>query len=52
MALAGTGAELLHVVPRPNKLAYDNNYLSIADNDFNFTIITFWAHHIFSKFPF
>ena len=36
MALAGTGAELLHVVPRPNKLAYDNNYLSIADNDFNF----------------
>jgi hypothetical protein len=36
MALAGTGAELQHVVPRPNKLAYDNNYLSIADNDFNF----------------
>ena len=36
MALAGTGAELSHVVPRPNKLAYDNNYLSIADNDFNF----------------
>tara|TARA_B100000767_G_scaffold274628_1_gene308275 strand:+ start:5186 stop:6661 length:1476 start_codon:yes stop_codon:yes gene_type:complete len=36
MALAGTGAELSHVVPRPNKLAFDNNYLSIADNDFNF----------------
>jgi hypothetical protein len=36
MALAGTGAELLHVVPRPNKLAFDDNYLSIADNDFNF----------------
>jgi len=36
MALAGTGSELSHVVPRPNKLAFDNNYLSIADNDFNF----------------
>ena len=36
MALAGTGAELSHVVPRPNKLAFDDNYLSIADNDFNF----------------
>ena len=36
MALAGTGAELMHVTPRPNKLAFDDNYLSIADNDFNF----------------
>jgi len=36
MALAGTGAELLHVTPRPNKLAFDDNYLNIADNDFNF----------------
>jgi len=30
------GAQLLDLVPRPNKLAYDNNYLSIGDNDFNF----------------
>ena len=36
MALAGTGAELMHVTPRPNKLAFDDNYLNIADNDFNF----------------
>ena len=30
------GAQLSHIVPRPNKLAFDDNYLSIADNDFNF----------------
>ena len=36
MALVQEGAALSHITPRPNKLAFDNNYLSIADNDFNF----------------
>ena len=37
MALAGTGAELSHLTPRPNKTLFGSNYLSIAGNDFNFT---------------
>ena len=37
MALAGTGAELAHLTPRPNKTLFGSNYLSISDNDFNFT---------------
>jgi len=36
MALDTTGAYAMHVTPRPNKLAFDDNYLNIADNDFNF----------------
>ena len=37
MALAGTGAELAHLTPRPNKTLFGSNYLSISGNDFNFT---------------
>ena len=36
MALEQSGAALSHITPRPNKLAFDDNYLSIADQDFNF----------------
>ena len=36
MALVESGAALSHITPRPNKLAFDDNYLSIADQDFNF----------------
>ena len=36
MALAGTGAELQHLTPRPVKDLFGSNYLNIAGNDFNF----------------
>ena len=36
-AFAGTGAELSHLTPRPNKTLFGSNYLSISGNDFNFT---------------
>ena len=36
MALAGTGAELSHLTPRPEKDLWGSNYLNIAGNDFNF----------------
>jgi hypothetical protein len=36
MALAGTGAELAHLTPRPEKDLWGSNYLNIAGNDFNF----------------
>ena len=36
MALAGTGAELMHLTPRPVKDLFGSNYLNIAGNDFNF----------------
>jgi hypothetical protein len=36
MALAGTGAELQHLTPRPVKDLWGSNYLNIAGNDFNF----------------
>ena len=36
MALAGTGAELMHLTPRPVKDLWGSNYLNIAGNDFNF----------------
>ncbi len=36
MALAGTGAELSHLTPRPVKDLWGSNYLNIAGNDFNF----------------
>jgi len=36
MALAGTGAELMHLTPRPIKDLWGSNYLNIAGNDFNF----------------
>ena len=36
MALAGTGAELMHLTPRPTKDLWGSNYLNIAGNDFNF----------------
>ena len=31
------GAQLDHLTPRPNKTTFNDNYLSIAGNDFNFT---------------
>ena len=34
MALAGTGAELNHLTPRPVKAAFADNYLALADMDF------------------
>jgi hypothetical protein len=34
MALAGTGAELNHLTPRPVKGLFGDNYLSLADLDF------------------
>ena len=39
MALAGTGAELQHLTPRPVKDLWGSNYLNIAGNDFNFATI-------------
>ena len=34
MALAGTGAELNHLTPRPVKAAFADNYLALANMDF------------------
>lgn len=34
MALAGTGAELNHLTPRPVKAAFADNYLALSDMDF------------------
>jgi hypothetical protein len=34
MALAGTGAELNHLTPRPVKGLFGDNYLSLNDLDF------------------
>mgnify|MGYP003681600364 CR=1 FL=1 len=36
-SLAGTGSELAHVVPRPDKDLFGSNYLNIAGGDFDFT---------------
>ena len=33
MALAGTGAELMHLTPRPTKDLWGSNYLNIAGCD-------------------
>ena len=33
----GSAGALAHLTPRPNKTTFNDNYLSIAGNDFNFT---------------